>query len=115
YIKQCEEQGLLYRVMGDYTNNEARFGQSKQDEYKYKTTPFKEEEKSNIQRKKEREGSTGELYDIERFQNNEYSFPTGNWLNSNNLDVDDYVIYLKHKGINNPTSKDFIADCDKKR
>ena len=118
YIKQCEEKGLLYRVMGDYTNNQARYGQSKQDEYKYKTTPFTEEEKSNMQRKKEREGTDHSTTDTNNEwgeSDNKYPFDTGNWLNKNNLDVDDYVIYLKHKNKSNPISKDFIAECNQKR
>ncbi|WP_010651175.1 hypothetical protein [Oceanobacillus massiliensis] len=115
YLKQCEEEGFLYRVMGDYTSDKARFGQSKQDMYKYKTTPFTEEEKSNMQRVKERKNNP--TPDIESIGNSDYLFDTGNWTvrGKVELTVDDYVIYLEHKRKTDPLSKDFVADCDNKR
>lgn len=118
YINQAIDNGLIHKNTGDYKNNQVRNGQNGQDVSQYKIIPFVEEEKSNMQRKKEREGTDHSITDINDEwgeTNNKYPFDTGNWLNKNNLDVDDYVIYLKHKNNSNPISKDFIAKCDQKR
>lgn len=106
YIEQAISSGLIHKNSGDYNKERARKGQNGQDINQYKIIPFTEEEKSNIQKKKEKESQTDE--------SNKYNFPTGNWLNNNNLDVDDYIIYLEHKQKSDPISKDFIADCENK-
>lgn len=118
YIKQAINNGLIYKNTGDYKKERVRAGQNGQDVNQYKVVPFKEEEKSNVQRKKEREGTDHSTTDTNNEwgeSDSKYPFDTGNWLNSNNLDVDDYIIYLKHKNKSNPISKDFIAECNQKR
>lgn len=118
YIDQAIENGLIYKNTGDYKKERVRAGQNGQDVSQYKVVPFAEDEKSNMQRKKEREEinyTTLEIDNSMRDSDNKYPFDTGNWLNKNNLDVDDYVIYLNHKNKSNPTSKDFIDKCNQKR
>lgn len=106
YVDRAVEEGIIHVNTGDYSDIEARYGQKKRDSNTYSIYPFKEDDKTPAQKKKEQVDvpePNGEV-----FGNSDYSFNTGNWLNFGRLDVDDYVIYFE-----NIDNKDFIADCEK--
>ncbi|MGR9049233.1 hypothetical protein ACQ4XT_11440 [Halobacillus faecis] len=118
YVNECVDNGLIYKRPGDFTSNEKRKGQKSQEPNQYKIVPFTEEEKSNIQKKKEKENTLNLDAGIDKSwgETNEFPFPTGNWLvQGNELDEHDYVIYLKHKKKNDHLSKDFISKCNETR
>ncbi|MCP3025400.1 hypothetical protein [Halobacillus sp. A5] len=112
YVNECVEDGLIFKNVGDYSNAEARNGQMKQDSNQYKIVPFTDEEKSNMQKKEEKE-NTLDLdagVDDSWGESNKFPFDTGNWLSKGNLTEDDYEIYILHLD-----DQDFISECDKKR
>ena len=117
YLKECEEKGLIYRVIGDYIYEESNMGRKKQEIYKYKTTPFSEEEKTHTQRKREETNIAGNSETegvLEEYVG--YSFDTGNWLKSNSarFNVNDYIIYLTRKTMSDNESRKFVTEVENK-
>lgn len=104
YVNKAVDEGIIYVNVGDYSDKQVINGQKQRDTNTYSIYPFKEEDKTPAQKKKEQVDKPESVDDI--LGNKDYPFNTGNWLNFGRLDVEDYVIYLKNKD-----NKDFIADC----
>ncbi|WP_101844233.1 hypothetical protein [Halobacillus sp. Marseille-P3879] len=100
-VNDAVDREVIYCKAGNYTDKEVRAGQKKKDSNQYSVEPFdKETPVAEENRSSEPDFNS----------NDEYYFDTGNWLNNNNLDENDYIIYIK-----NISNKDFKAECDKKR
>ncbi|ALX47862.1 hypothetical protein [Lentibacillus amyloliquefaciens] len=116
YVDSAVDKEVIYCNVGDYSDGEIRSGQKTRNPNQYSIYPFEEEEKSNMQRKQDKEEkSTPVTIGDDWGESSKYPFDTGNWVNKNNLDVDDYVIYIERKRKDDHVSKDFVAECDKKR
>jgi len=107
YVGRAVTDAIIFCNTGDYSSKLIRGGQKKRDVSKYSIYPFKEEDKTSAQKKKE---SQPPELDSEPNFNSKFEFDTGNWENDDNLDEYDYVIYIENKN-----NDDFIQVCDVKR
>lgn len=116
YVDSAIDKDVIYCSVGDYSDDEARSGQKTRNPNQYSIYPFTDEQKTNMQKKQDKEDDPTPQsdFDDDWGSSSKYPFDTGNWLNRENLDVEDYIIYLEHKDKIDPISKDFVADCKKK-